>query len=189
MGRRSNFSDRDVFEAVGLQIAEQGDFRIQRLVDAIGVTTGSLYHRYGSREGVLAAAWLDALKAFAAELLPELRARAPDAGERAALVTPRFARHSRTKATILATGRQSQYLTADTSAEWRHEADAINDNIARAVAGFARRHALSVEACRYGVMAFPLAVVMSYLPSRAVPRTADKYVIAAYHAAIEVARR
>ncbi|WP_291078169.1 TetR/AcrR family transcriptional regulator [Hyphomonas sp.] len=189
MGRKSTFLDRDIFEAAGLQIAKDGEFRIQRLVEQTGVSTGSLYHRYGSREGLIASAWVDALEAFSANLLPELMAEDSKAGERAALVTPTFARRERAKAIILASGRQSQFLTGEASAELRARAQTINDNIAKAVAAFSKRETVTLEAARYGTMAFPLAVVMTYLPQKRVPKSADDFILAAYRSAMTTGRR
>ena len=91
-----------------------------------GITIGSLYHRYGNREGILAAAWLDALRHFSESLLPELCAVDAKGGEKAALVTPRFARVEKPKATILAIGNQAHFLTEKTPVEWRTEVQNIN---------------------------------------------------------------
>ena len=64
MGRRSTFSDDDVFAAVGRMLVRDGEVRMQSVVAETGVSVGSLYHRFGSREGLLARAWLDTLAAF-----------------------------------------------------------------------------------------------------------------------------
>jgi hypothetical protein len=105
------------------------------------------------------------------------------------LVTPTFARRERAKAIILASGRQSQFLTGEASAELRARAQTINDNIAKAVAAFSKRETVTLEAARYGTMAFPLAVVMTYLPQKRVPKSADDFILAAYRSAMTTGRR
>ena len=55
MGRRSSFADGDVYDAVAREMAPGGMFAIKAVSDRCGVSVGSLYHRYGSREGLLAA--------------------------------------------------------------------------------------------------------------------------------------
>ena len=92
MGRKSTFEKDMVYAAVGEEIAEKGQFTLQALSAATGMSTGSVYHRFASRETLLAETWLDAVRSFQEGFLEAIRSPAPDAGEQAALATPRFCR-------------------------------------------------------------------------------------------------
>jgi AcrR family transcriptional regulator len=186
MGRASTFSDQDIFSAVSDQIARGDEFRIHDLAADTGVSVGSLYHRYGSREGIMATAWLQALQAFQHKFLTALRTNGPDAGERAALATPRFCRNHREQAIILCVGRRETLLNEKAPPEIRQMVDALNDVSQSELGAFAKRNNLAMQACLHGIVAFPLASVRLYLPRKKVPKSVDTYVSAAYHSAIDL---
>ncbi|MCA3734974.1 MAG: hypothetical protein INE97_06490 [Phenylobacterium sp.] len=61
----------------------------------MGLSTGSLYHRFGSREGLLGETWLNALLAFQPVFVQALKT--PSAVGEIAAVTPRFCRERRSE--------------------------------------------------------------------------------------------
>jgi len=92
-----------------------------------GAPAGTLYHRFGSRDGVLAAAWLRALERFQAGALDA--AREPDAVEAAvgmALATVAFARAHPDDARLLLTLRRDDLLDSEPGAELRERLAAMN---------------------------------------------------------------
>lgn len=184
MGRRSTFSDEQVFSAVSSQIATSAEFKIQDLAKETGISIGSLYHRFSSREGLLAATWLDALLASHEALLSALETPGEDAGLQAALATPRFAREHRARAIILCLGRRETLLTETAPEEALATSEETNAKVKSALERFADRSNVSMQACMHGIVAFPLASVKLYLPARHVPRSVDSFVSAAYHAAM-----
>jgi AcrR family transcriptional regulator len=189
MGRRSTFSDEQVFSAVSAQVAASDHVKIQDLVKATGISIGSLYHRYSSREGLLAATWLDALQTFHAMFLAALDGPGAEAGEQAALATPRFARQHRDRAIVLCLGRSETLMAEDAPAEFLTAADEANKRVKRALEAFSDRQNISLQACMHGLVAFPLASVKLYLPHARVPGSVDGFVKAAYHAAVQADRR
>jgi AcrR family transcriptional regulator len=100
-------------------------------VDAIaresGAPVGTLYHRFGNRDGVLAAAWLRALERFqlqalaAAEDPDPLEAAVSMAGSQVA-----FARRQPEDARLLLTLRREDLLDADPDDRFRGRLDEIN---------------------------------------------------------------
>jgi AcrR family transcriptional regulator len=92
-----------------------------------GAPVGTLYHRFGNRDGVLAAAWLRALERFQQRAL----AAADDADPLAAAVAMAasqvdFAREQPDDARLLLTLRREDLLDADPGDELRARLEQIN---------------------------------------------------------------
>ncbi len=184
MGRLSTVQDGNVFAAVGALLASRGAVTLQTIVGETGVSIGSLYHRYGSREGLLAQTWLDAVKAFQAGFLAALQTGDENAGEHAARATPQFCRAERARAIILSCCRQSEFLSDATPEDLREEIASVNKQAGAALRQYAHRTGYSLEACRLGLVAFPLGAVRLYLPDRRIPKTIDDYVVRAFWSAV-----
>ncbi|MFN2466075.1 MAG: TetR/AcrR family transcriptional regulator [Candidatus Dormibacteria bacterium] len=79
---------------------------------AVGVPSGSIYHRFGSRDGVLAATWLEATRGFQVGFLAGLGAAAPVPGLAAALHVTDWARTEPARARLLALYRVQDFGAA-----------------------------------------------------------------------------
>lgn len=188
MGRLSIIRDETVFAAVGAQLAGKGAVTLQSLGAETGVSIGSLYHRYGSREGLLAHAWLDSVSAFQARFLAALDCGEEQAGLKAALATPQFCREERARAIILCCCRQADFVTSATSPDLLEDLRTVNAAAGAALKAFAGQSGHSLTACRMGMIAFPLGAVRLYLPEQAVPTEVDSYIEAGFRAAMGVGR-
>ena len=185
MGRKSILDERAVFAAAGAEIACKGVVTLQGLSSATGASIGSLYHRFGSREALLAEAWLDAVRLFQSGFLGALkRASSIGAGERAALETPRFCRAEPDAAIVLACCRQAEFLGAETPNPMVKDIAAVNDEVDDEMRRFARRVGRPLLNCRLALVAYPLAAVRIYLPDTPVPTSIDREVLKAYRAAM-----
>jgi len=184
----STIQDEQVFAAVGRQLSEDGTMTLQKMVADTGVSIGSLYHRYGSREGLLALAWLDAVQTFQQMFLSAIESPDENAGERAALATPQFCRAHRQRANILVCCRSSEFISKNTPVTYRTQMRTINMKAKAAVQDYAARTGYSLEACRLGLVAFPLGAVRVYLPGRPVPHGVDDYISAAFRAVVDLAQ-
>jgi AcrR family transcriptional regulator len=184
MGRKSSFTAEAVYAAAGREVAQKGRVTLQALSGETGLSMGSLYHRFQSREGLLAEAWLHAVRAFQAGFLQCLDSGAPDAGLRAALETPRFCRAEPGLAIILAGCRQADFIGAHTPPHLAAALAGANTEVAAAVAHFAERMERPLLACKLALIAYPLAAVRLFLPEQPVPESVDAYVRNAYRAAM-----
>ena len=187
MGRVSTVDDARVFDAVGQHLAGHGSIRLQDVVTATGVSVGSLYHRYGSREALLARTWIDAVQAFQEQFLQALDSAADDAGEQAAMATSRFCRSAPARARVLVCCRRAELLSQDLPRELADQIDVINDRARERVLQFADTRGYRVDACQLGLVAFPLGAVRMYLPNAKVPEALDGYVAAAFRAVVSQA--
>ena len=185
MARRSSFSDEAVFAHVAAELVEHGALRVQELTRRTGVSVGSLYHRFGSREGLMAQAWLWAVERFQRRFLAALEDADLESGVAAALATPRFCREQPDAATILACCRRSEFLGSGAPTELAARIAAVNDQPAAAVRAFSQRTGRSLLACRLALIAYPLAAVRLFLPGDPVPEALDAEIAKAYHAALE----
>ncbi len=185
MARSSTFDDSQIFAAVGSLLVRDGNVTLQAIVAETGVSIGSLYHRFGSRETLLARTWLDAVEAFQLEFLAALESGGSDAGKRAALVTPRFCRTQRERAIVLACCRQEEFTSPDLPEDLLRSISGANHRAAAAICSYADNNAYPLEACRLGLVAFPLAAVRLYLPDQPVPESIDQYVGRAFLSAIQ----
>jgi AcrR family transcriptional regulator len=126
---------------------------------------GTLYHRFGSRDGVLAAAWLRALQRFQDGAIEA--ASSPDPLEAAvamALSQISFARKQSEDARLLLTLRRDDLLDADPDDAFRAQLNATNAPLEAALAGLTgklrgRVDARSLEAIARAVVDLPHAAV------------------------------
>lgn len=122
----------EVFLESGLEAAAVDDIRRRS-----GASVGSLYHRFGSKEGIAAAVYVDALRDYQAEFVATLdRARDAADGIRAAVRT-----HMRW---VRGHPDRAQFLFAVAGADVRRAARGelrdLNDRFFAAVEGWLRHH-------------------------------------------------
>lgn len=186
MGRKSTFKIESVFAAVGAEVAETGHFTLRNLTAKTGMSTGSIYHRFASREALLAEAWLHAVQLFQAGFLAAIDGADLEAGIEAALATPRFCRAHPDAAIILACCRQKEFVGPETPSEIALKIASVNEGVEAAFRKFSRRIDRPLLNCRLAIVAYPLAAVRQYLPKQRVPASIDAEILKAYRAALSV---
>jgi AcrR family transcriptional regulator len=142
-----------------------------------GAPVGTLYHRFGNRDGVLAAVWLRALERFQAMALAAGR-RQDDPVERGvalATATVEFLRRYKRDAQLLLALRRDDLLDAAPDETLQDNIAAMNEpliaelrEIARAVHGRADKRTLA--AVTRAVVDLPYSAVRRYASERTVPR-------------------
>src|SRR5580692_11596860 len=100
---------------------------------------GTLYHRFGNRDGVLAAAWLRALEGFQRRALAAAAHADPLEAAVAMAISPiGFAHEQPEDARLLLTLRRDDLLDADPDDRFRARLQAINAPLETTVAGLAK---------------------------------------------------
>jgi AcrR family transcriptional regulator len=133
---------------------------------------GTLYHRFGSRDGVLAAAWLRALEGFQRRALAA--AARPDPLEAAVAMASSqvsFAREQPEDARLLLTLRRDDLLDADPDDLFRARLDAINAPLEETIATLTkalrgRADARALDGVTRAVVDLPNATVRRYARDR-----------------------
>ncbi|NHN54813.1 TetR/AcrR family transcriptional regulator [Calidifontibacter sp. DB0510] len=130
MARPAKFSDELILDGAASAIEQHGAAATIAQVSAVvGAPVGSIYHRYPSREHLLATLWLRSIRRFHAGLL----ATADIADPREALLAqavhiPRFCRSHPTDALVMSLYSQRE-LVATGPESLREEVSGVNDEI------------------------------------------------------------
>lgn len=172
MTRKQVHDPSDLLDHARMVVLEGGSrgATIERIADAAGAPSGTLYHRFGSREGVLVALWARAVRNFQAGFVSAAtRGEDPaEAAVAAALWTPEFAIQNPADAALLITVRRTDVVGHSL------ELDVLNAPGARAVTRLARRlygaGEDAVERVALAVVDLPYGAVRRHLPDGPMPQ-------------------
>jgi AcrR family transcriptional regulator len=142
---------------------------MEAIAVASGAPTGSLYHRFDSRDALLARLWMRAAYRSQASYVAALEEEDPlEAGVLAALALFDFCREHPRDAGLLAAIRREDLVGDGLGADLEAEAAAINTPIERAVGSLARRlygrrNRTAVERIRLATMDLPFGAARRHL--------------------------
>jgi AcrR family transcriptional regulator len=173
MARPARFTDRDLL-AAATQVAATGGpaaATINAIAKQAGAPTGSLYHRFPSRDVLLGTLWLDLVGRFQAGWIEAMEAGDADA---AALHAPAWVREHPTEARLLLLHRREDFLAGDWPPDLAERAAHVNDRAGAALRAFTRaelgdEEPASVRRVRFALVQIPYAAVRPYLEARQPP--------------------
>jgi AcrR family transcriptional regulator len=170
MGRPAKFNDDLILDATAEAIARVGPARatVANIAAAVGAPSGSIYHRFESRDLMFARLWIRTVRraqpGFIAALAnPDLIAGARDA----VLHVPRWSRSHLSEAMVLLL-----YRREDLAARWPDELGVelrdLNVDLIKAYKDYCRRRygtaaRATLEVARFGLFDIPYAAVRPYL--------------------------
>jgi AcrR family transcriptional regulator len=148
-----------------------------------GAPTGTLYHRFGSRDRILSAAWLRALERFQSSALRAAEQADPvEAGVAMAASVLAFAHERRDDARLLLSLRPEDLLDADPGSDLRERIRAINAplqaelrRVARALHG--RSDARALDAVTRAIVDLPYAAVRRHGAEERMPAWLQRDVV------------
>ncbi|SPM29130.1 TetR/AcrR family transcriptional regulator [Mycobacterium terramassiliense] len=157
---------------------------------ASGAPAGTLYHRFGNRDGILTAAWLRALERFQARALAADGATPADTAVAMAVAGIGFARDLPDDARLLLTIRPGDLLDGEPDAAFRETLAAMNAPLSARVAALARQlygrgDRRSVDAVARAVADLPYAVVRRHAHDEPMPKWLEADVAASVRAVLE----
>jgi AcrR family transcriptional regulator len=152
-----------------------------------GAPAGTLYHRFGNRNGILTAAWLRALERFQARALAANADTVLESAVATAVAAVNFMRELPDDARLLVTLRPSDLLDGEPDAAFRQTLDAMNAPLIERVITFAREIYGSadprcVDAVARAVVDLPGAVVRRHTNDDPIPSWLEDDVAAASRA-------
>lgn len=162
---------------------------VAAIAKASGAPAGTLYHRFGNRDGILTAAWLRALERFQARALGADGATPVDTAVAMAVAAVGFARALPEDARLLLTIRPSDLLDDEPDAAFRATLAAMNAPLTERTAALARQlygtsTPRSVDAVARAVADLPYAVVRRHARDEPMPAWLEADVAASVRAVL-----
>ena len=141
---------------------------VAAIAKASGAPVGTLYHRFGNRDGILAATWLRALDRFQALAMSATAGSALDAAVAMALSAVDFAREYPDDARLLLMMRPEDLVDADGGGELAEAIATRNVPLIERLEGLARElyghdDARSLDAVQRAVVELPYAAVRRHI--------------------------
>jgi AcrR family transcriptional regulator len=160
------------------------------IAKASGAPTGTLYHRFGNRNGILAAAWLRALERFQARAMAASADTPLESAVAMAVSVVKFARELPQDARFLLTLRPSDLLDGEPDSTFVETLAAMNapllarvDELARQL--FGKSDERTVEAVARAIADLPYGVVRRHAYDDRMPRWLEADVASAVRALLE----
>jgi AcrR family transcriptional regulator len=146
---------------------------IASVAEQAGAPTGSVYHRFASREELMAATWLSAAASFQAGLLEALRGPSEQPGVEAALFAVRWARAEPVAARLVILYRRQDFF-GDVPDRLRPEAEKLTAELDEALSAFAHDSLgggglAAKERAAFLLIDLPSAAVRRYLAAGITP--------------------
>jgi AcrR family transcriptional regulator len=163
---------------------------VAAIAKASGAPAGTLYHRFGNRDGILTAAWLRALKRFQTRALAADGDTPADTAVAMAVAAVGFARDLPDDARLLLTIRPGDLLDDEPDAAFQQTLAAMNAPLTQRVAVLARQlygnnQPRSVDAVARAVADLPYAVVRRHARDDPMPAWLEKDVAASARAVLQ----
>lgn len=195
MGRRAKY-DRDSIRCSALElISEDGPnaATIAAIAGRIGAPTGSIYHRYGSRELLLADLWLTVVKSFQDGMIEIIGGGGDpvESGVRAALYMPGWVREHLNEARLLLLHRREDFVGGDWPEEVRERAEQVGKDLVGCVQRYAaglygKPTADNLRRVRFALLDLPYGAVKYYVQAGKKPPDAlDELIETACRAVLE----
>ena len=177
MGRHAKFSKRRIAAATLELVAEGGPraATVSAIADRVGAPTGSIYHRYGSRDLLLAELWMSVVEAYQDGFVAALAGEDTLEGAvRAAQYLPRWVRSHMLEARLLLLHRREDFVSGTWPAELVHRAEVLKKQMVQTVRQFCRHHFGSskketLERARFALLDAPYGAVKSYVQATKKP--------------------
>jgi AcrR family transcriptional regulator len=167
MGRNAHFKNEQFVESALKIAADQGPtaVTIAAVAREVGAPVGSVYHRFLSRDVLLAEVWLQVVTSFQEGFLKVLNS---DEGLQAALHTLRWVRLNPAEARILLLYRREELVSGDWPEElreWTMEiAQQLNEGIHKYVKKtFGRANRRELDRTIFALIDVPYAAVLRYI--------------------------
>lgn len=192
MGRAPLYPVDDILDAALVLVGEEGvqGASVAAIARRLGAPSGSIYHRFASRDLVVATLWVRTVRQFQRGFLEALQVTDPvEAARRGATHTVGWAADHRREARLLTLHRR-QDLLARWPDELGEELATLNDEVKAALVGFAERRfgrgdAEVLGRVRFALVEIPYAAARQMLlADQPLPWLVDS-VVAASQAALD----
>ena len=198
MPRASRFDEEQILAAAGRLAATHGPAgaTIGAISRSLGAPTGSIYHRFASRDVLLATVWLRTAAAFQDAVFERLAGGVPrNAGLEAALYMAERVRKDPLEARLLLLHRREDFVDRGWPATFRRRAAQLAHQVETELHAFSRRlcgreDVRTVRMVAYAVIEAPLAAIRRHVAAKENPPPSVNLLIrATYEAVMELILR
>jgi AcrR family transcriptional regulator len=172
MGRKAYFQYEDFIDAAIEIISKEGlaALTIAALAKRIQAPVGSLYHRFPSRNALLAEIWLGIIESFQGEFLKYLR----QDGLQATLACLQWVRRNPDKARIMLLYHIHDFTSGEWPEEMRLRAERLDGELRKAVLDFTRRQfgkvtRENIDRAAFALHDAPIGLMRRYLRDNKTP--------------------
>jgi len=177
MSRAPQFDQAQILDAAERLIARHGPSgaTVGAIAQAVGAPTGSIYHRFDSRDVLLAKVWLGAARAFQTAFFERLAGPAPrEAGLAAALYMAQRVRELPREARLLLLHRREDFVDRGWPANMRRRAERLGRQVETELRAFSsrlcgRQDARTVRSIAYALVEAPVAAVRRHVAAEESP--------------------
>jgi len=192
MGRKAYFKNEEFLNAAVQIIAEDGlnALTIAALARRIKAPVGSVYHRFPSRDTLLAEVWLNIIESFQKEFIEKLQID----GLEATLSCLEWVRRHPLEARIMLLYRMQDLMSGQWPEGMRERAQCLNKNLRDAVIAFIRKKFGRVtrentERVTFALYDAPIGIIRRHLlENRIPPPSAARLIRETYDVIIEKAK-
>jgi AcrR family transcriptional regulator len=190
VGRAAKYSEDQILDAAASLLVEGGAAALTAsgVARALSAPSGSLYHRYASRDHLAAALWMRTVERFDAEVVAALAGPGDplDLAVDAARRMIAWSRDNPVDAFVLTMFRREDLTDDDMPDALAARARALGERQARLIEQLAERLGRPTEMVTFAVAGIPLAAVRGYISDRAgIPGWMPDSVERAVRAALE----
>jgi AcrR family transcriptional regulator len=173
MGRKSRFTDEEFLDAALDLIGERGPnaATISTIGEMVGAPIGSVYHRFSSRDLLLAKLWLRVVESFQDGFLTLLNR---GDGLSAALYTGRWVRENLNAGRVLLLYRREELISGEWPEEVRGRAEELARVLDDGIKGFTKRlfgevGGENIQKVTFALIDVPSGAVRRYLQMGNIP--------------------
>jgi AcrR family transcriptional regulator len=191
MPRSAQFSEEQILGVASRLVAAHGPAgaTIGAIARAVGAPTGSIYHRFDSRDVLLGEVWLRAAASFQTAFFERLRGPSPrPAGLAAALYMVRRVREQPREARLLLLHRREDFVDRGWPPAMRRRAGQLAGQVEHELRAFSRRVAgrddsRTIRLVTYAVLEAPFAAIRRHVAAgESPPRYLDALIRVTYEA-------
>ena len=173
MGRKPHFSNEQFYTAAMNRITECGPelVTVASIAEAIGAPVGSVYHRFSSREMIMAGLWLSIAESFQKGFLEILNAGDCIA---ASLYTPQWVRRNPIESKILLLYRREELIGGEWPEQVRERAEELEQELRSGLNSFVKKQfgrysGQNIRRTVFALIDVPLASVRRHLENDETP--------------------
>jgi len=196
MARPAQYSNDQIVDATAKVAAQYGPTgaTVARIARTLGAPTGSIYHRFASRDVLLGEVWLRTVAEFQSGIVDQLAApNAKKAGLAAVRSVPQWVRNHPQEARILLLYRSEEFLECGWPRSMSERAKKLRAQLAETLREFCQRllgrtDVASLRIVTFALAEAPLAALRRHVKDGDLPPPiVDDLIVATYRAAMSLA--